>query len=217
MPVGHTTKFEITKINETKFLSADCMCGVLHVVILPSAKAQPRWNAGHKWKYFPACSLIVWRVVSLLVGVSMYYHKLCGHRGRDFLSCRTSGNLEPLEAPNSSAGRDESAQALFSIMYADEDSDGDVSTAQCTPPMPKPSAPSEHTSGTAGGTKKRKKYENEIASLTEMISKQTDEAEHFGLVVASRVRRYPERLQGQLQALILTTITNFEEEVVYRC
>lgn len=101
-------------------------------------------------------------------------------------------------------------------MYADEDSDGDVSTARCTPPMPKPSAPSAHTSGTAGGTKKRKRYENEIASLTEIISKPADEAEHFGLVVASRIRRCPERLQGQLQALILTTITNFEEEIIYR-
>lgn len=42
-------------------------------------------------------------------------------------------------------------------MYADEDSDGDVSTAQCTPPMPKPSAPSAHTTAPAGGTKKKKR------------------------------------------------------------
>lgn len=102
-------------------------------------------------------------------------------------------------------------------MYTQEESDGDVPMAEYTPHTPEASASSPHTSGALGGTKKRKKYDNEIDALTQMITKQIDEAEHFGLVVASRIRRCPERFQGQLQALILTTITNFEEEVVYHC
>lgn len=93
-------------------------------------------------------------------------------------------------------------------MYTDEGSDGDLSAADYTPPTPPtPEAP-------VGGTKKRKKYDSEIDNLTHMIQRQVDEAEHFGLVVASHLRRCPARLQGQLQALLMTTIVNFEEEVV---
>lgn len=60
--------------------------------------------------------------------------------------------MEPLETPNSLGG-DGSAQEIFSNMYTQEESDGDVPMAEYTPHTPEASASSPHTA--VGGTKKR--------------------------------------------------------------
>lgn len=57
--------------------------------------------------------------------------------------------------------------------------------------------------------KRKKVYEEEINALSKIISKEVDEAEHFGMLIASYVRQCPKRLRVQMHADVLATAAKY--------
>lgn len=134
-----------------------------------------------------------------------------------------SGNLEPAEDSSSAdqevthgvAAENFFVEALtktssLSELQADELNKG-ASTSSGVGAHEEQSVPRK-TSQPEGTTRKRKKPYNETDSLTSVGTKQPDEAECFGQIIACKLRRCPESLREAMELDLLKTAVKYLHE-----
>lgn len=162
---------------------------------------------------------------NLTIGI---FSAKCSHLAT-FL-CSTFGNLEQLLDVDSSSTDQEAtavvtAESLFvemltetssrSELEADEPSKG-TSTSLGVGTHGKRSLPRKISQHEGSTRKHRKPYDNEIDSMTSMVTKQPDEAKCFGQIIACRLRRCPESLREAMGLDLLKTAAFTKEILVIK-
>ncbi|XP_037514979.1 transcription factor Adf-1 [Rhipicephalus sanguineus] len=138
----------------------------------------------------------------------------------------TSGNLEQLpdvESEDTEQGQsnEETAESLFRDIYSETSTSPEPDTCPRTTRRKASTSSgaatqiptnSSHNSRPEGGRKRKKPYDDEIASLTSIVSKVPDDAEHFGQLIAAKLRRCPPRLREDMELDLLNTAAKYLHE-----